>query len=236
LLRAHRARLLSELGESRDERTSFVGRPFDNTPVGSRDPEIAEIANLCRAELLMKNGKPESARRVVGQSTFSLAGGLEWAGAIRIVADRDTNADLSALVDFPHVIELAERVPVLARDDDFRAIAARVKEIFDARRPVLAELLDASADGSGSEEAWSRLLQLYAEAGALRKAREIAWLRWSQGPSDARTCIQLAKTLKRPEEVCERLSVIHRALQRHPDNESLLRLRAQDLKFLGVTP
>ena len=114
--------------------------------------------------------------------------------------------------------------------DGERALGGEV----DAR--LLAELLDASADGSGSDEAWSRLLQLYAEAGALRKAREIAWLRWSQGPSDARTCIQLAKTLKRPEEVCERLSVIHRALQRHPDNESLLRLRAQDLKFLGVTP
>lgn len=228
LLRAHRARLLVELGKLQGELTAFVEKPFANTPLGSRDPEIAELANFCRAELLMANGRPDSARRVVGQSSFTLAGGTDWASAIRIVVDRDPHADVSALVDYPHVLQRGLRVAELKNDKNFQAIATRVEKLFAARRVVFS--------GEDSEEAWSRLLKIYTDAGALRKAREIAWFRWSARPEDVSSTLVLAKTLSRPEEVCERLSVVQAALKRHPGDESLVRLRARDLKFLGVEP
>ena len=80
-----------------------------------------------------------------------------------------------------------------------------------------------------------RLLELYVAHDAWRKAREVAWSLWNQAP-EARSGLELARVLRRPEETFERLFVLDKALEKDASDGSLLALRSSCLRSLGINP
>ena len=202
--------------------------------------ESPEAVMLCRAELLLREGKQQEASTLLGRNYRMLEGGEIWAGALRLLADNpgedaeNTPAvtDCSDLVDHPEVAAAAVDFKIVTSSPALSKLIGRVRELTRLRGEILSRMR-----GFGDADIlplWHELLGLYLENGALRKARETAWYLWSRDPGGLKASRDLAGALSRDEEILTRLYVINKGLERNPGEPGLTALQRQGLLFLGI--
>lgn len=233
------ARLLRAARERGDlEEVAGLLEFFEVTDGVSRDSPEAE--ELCRAEILLREGKRDEAFTLLNHNYRMLEGGEIWAGALRSLAARPQEGaenaaaarDLSDLVDHPEVADAAAGFEIVTSSPFLSKMVAGARDLIRKRGEILARMR-----GFGDADIlplWHELLGLYLENGALRKARETAWYLWKRDPGGLEVSLDLAGALRRDEEIITRLYVLKKGLERTPGDPGLAALQRQGLLFLGV--
>ncbi len=207
---------------------------------GGSSGESPEAVMLCRAELLLREGKQEEASTLLSRNYRMLEGGEIWAGALRLLAGSpgadpgNTPAveDCSDLLDHPEVAAAAVDFKIVTSSPALSKLIGRVRELTRLRGEILSRMR-----GFGDADIlplWHELLGLYLENGAARKARETAWYLWSRDPGGLEVSLDLARALSRDEEILTRLYVLKKGLERNPGEPALGALQRKGLLFLGV--
>ena len=232
-LGAHLLRIAREGGELQE--VSRLLEFLDGAEGVSGDSP--EAVMLCRAELLLREGRQEEASALLSRNYRMLEGGEIWAGALRLLAEKPgENApaarDCSDLVDHPEVASAAAGFAMVTSSPYLSKLISRAREVTRLRSEILSRMR-----GFGDADIlplWHELLKLYMEQGASRKARETAWYLWSRDPGGLQVSLDLARALSRREEVLTRLHVIKKGLERNPGEPGLTALQRQGFLFLGI--
>jgi predicted Zn-dependent protease len=196
---------------------------------------------LLRAELAVRGGEFEKAAPLLAESFEFLPGGAPRARVLRAIAAGAPGAgrggaaieDASDLIDNADLLDLvsAEAAAKMALGASGKGIDG-VRELRRRRDEVIARM--SGIPDRDCLSRWRELLALYRDAGARRKARELAWyLDWLE-PRSAGASLELARVLDRPEESLQRLSAASRGLESRPGDAELQAIAAAARDFLGL--
>lgn len=194
-------------------------------------------SRLMRAEAAVLAGGFEEARKLLGASFEDFPGGAVWAAALEDIIQlqlsaRRPDGDGAAAGDFD-ASNLLDH-PRLFLDPAYASpgpTAERLRNLHEERTAILREI--ETKVGVEAADGWLRLVALYRESGAARKAREAAYhlAGIRPGPRELRA---LASTLSLPEEVLPRLRATEGLLALEPSNIEAAAARSGIRKLLGA--
>jgi tetratricopeptide (TPR) repeat protein len=200
--------------------------------------ESLETVQLCRATLLLADGKLSEAEAIATQHALSTAEEKAWAGTIAALAAAGVRgspiADPSDLFDTAWLVHWIRTYPGLVGN-------LRPKEaiaLLDRYFPRVAAILERMARrlDSDARADWHELIDLWVECGAERKARESAWYLLFRTPDDPDSWAAVASRLSRPEDIVEVHALIADAERRGIGSPGLVRAIETRKERLGIAP
>lgn len=221
LLAARRARAFLELGEP--------GRAKEALDAGGVNGQENDETRLCRAEIALLERRLDLAEAMVDASYDQLSGGEAWARALQaLLALRGEKSaagsfrppeDPSDLLDQPRLLGLPYDPPGLEASEGAARWRASLRSAHERRMEILQRM--AGFADSDLVPLWRKLLSLYQELKAARKAREVAWYLVHLHPGGKEEWLALAETLSAPEEALARIAALARALDIAPGEKEL---------------
>ncbi len=201
---------------------------------GTSASDVAMAENdLCLAELAWREGRVDESRELLTGNFQILPGGEAWARALRalLAGSRDTlEDDPSDVLDHPRLF-LGEAPPFRSGETGGASLAF-LRDLHARRLEIVARMEGYSDRAAAS--GWKELLDLYREAGAGRKAREVAWFLVHLYPTDVNARQQLARILSAEEEAVVRFAVLREAARLSPRGAPVRRELAEVSEFLGL--